>query len=437
MTINNLPASVQAIVQDGTLVREFEDALFPNLVYRRMFEPEEIATGIGETVTKTRTALLPKVTTALAPATNSDLNSGMTPKTPLVEQYSLTLAQYGDTVDTNMLSSIISLASNYLRNAKALGLQAAQSLDGLAARPLFDAYGGGHTMATASDTTTTEVPVDDVRGFLTVVVAGKPVPVSVTNPLAITVDDVANTVTGVDYDPDDREDDGFGRIPGTLTVGTEIATLTQGDVVLASTRPTIMRVGGGSNIDAITGSNLLVLQTFINAAATLRSRGVPKWEDGTYHVGLDPLSMAQLFNDDAFQRIYEANDAKGEAYREGTVTRLAGLTFFETEEAPTHDNGTTTVRMPIVCGAGTGVEGRFAGVGQWLKEFTGGANGMILQTEDPILAMIARAPLDRLQQVVANSWSAIGDWVIPTDINSSIGGSAAAYKRSVLIMHGS
>jgi hypothetical protein len=48
--------------------------------------------------------------------------------------------------------------------------------------------------------------------------------------------------------------------------------------------------------------------------------------------------------------------------------------------------------------------------------------------------MIMRAPLDRLQQMVATSWIFVGDWPCRTDAASP--GTAARYKRMIVARHG-
>ena len=47
---------------------------------------------------------------------------------------------------------------------------------------------------------------------------------------------------------------------------------------------------------------------------------------------------------------------------------------------------------------------------------------------------IMRAPLDRLQQMVATSWIFVGDWPCRTDAASP--GTAARYKRMIVARHG-
>ena len=48
------------------------------------------------------------------------------------------------------------------------------------------------------------------------------------------------------------------------------------------------------------------------------------------------------------------------------------------------------------------------------------------------IRFILRAPLDRLQQVVSQTWSWSGDFPIPSD---ALSGNAARFKRSLIIEH--
>ena len=87
MAINNFPTSLQPIIQQGFLEREFQQALRSKLGYRACADRVSIAVGIGETLTKTRAGLKPTVTTPLVPSTNTNFDNGLTPTTWGVEQY--------------------------------------------------------------------------------------------------------------------------------------------------------------------------------------------------------------------------------------------------------------------------------------------------------------------------------------------------------------
>ena len=86
MALQNFPAALQPIIQQGFLEREFQDGLRSKLSYRAIADREDFNVGIGETLTKTRTGLKPSVTTPLAANTNTNLDNGLTPTGWGVEQ---------------------------------------------------------------------------------------------------------------------------------------------------------------------------------------------------------------------------------------------------------------------------------------------------------------------------------------------------------------
>ena len=81
MGIQNFPAALQPIIQQGFLEREFEAALHSRLGYRMCADRQDFAVGIGETLTKTRAGLKPSVTIPSVPSTNTNLDNGLTPVT--------------------------------------------------------------------------------------------------------------------------------------------------------------------------------------------------------------------------------------------------------------------------------------------------------------------------------------------------------------------
>ncbi len=145
MGISNFPAILQPIIQQGFLEREFQQAMASRLGYRACADRQEFAVGIGETLTKTRAGLKPSVTTPVPPATNTNLDNGLTPTGWGVEQYTITINHYAATTDLNMVTSRVGIAGQFLQNAAINGEQAARSLDELARNALFAPYFGGNT----------------------------------------------------------------------------------------------------------------------------------------------------------------------------------------------------------------------------------------------------------------------------------------------------
>ncbi|PRY56445.1 hypothetical protein [Glycomyces artemisiae] len=411
---STLPSSIRAIMQNGLLDRAFEDALTPQFLYPRVAASEPWQGGLGDTSTATRTGLLEPKTT---PITGSDPS----PSSYAVEQWSVTMDQYGDAIDTNMLQSSMTLASKFLKDIQTLATGAGQSLNRIARDRLYRAYSGGRTWVTAAATTDTSMVVESVDGFTHVVVNGVPTPVSGSNPLNITVDGVANTVIGVNTGTN------------TLTLGTTRVDVI-GEAVVSANAPVSIRPGAADTAFDLTGSNVATLSLFRAATTRLRRMNVDTI-DGAYVAHIDAETLNQLFDDEEFQRLYQGRGEASAVWRDLAVGRVAGIDFVRNEEAPIAEVGSVDVHQPIVYGADALVAAPFAEMGRLLAE-TDVSDVPSIQMVDAApnvqVARIIRPPQDRLQQIVSSAWSWVGDFGVPSDITT---GDAALFKRAVVIEH--
>jgi hypothetical protein len=459
VAISGFSPQIAAIIQDRTLVREFYDALFPNLLYRMEAKPESWPANIGDTQVFTRAGLIEVDTNPLTPGQDPTVGSYD------VEQWTATADQYGKSVDTHMPTSFVSLASTFMLDLQKLGLHAGRTMNRLARDPLYRAYLGGRTVTIqAALAGALQIVVANINGFSQVQAGGSVAPVSALNPMPISFDNgvtFPNTVVGATpLDPADP----FG--PGILTLGAVLAgPLALRDGVLSQFAAELVRVGGGATIDAFTGTEILTLQTIINAVANLRDANVPTFEDGMYHCHLSPQGEAQIFADNQFQRLNQSlpDDVR---YRELIIGDLVGVRFYRNRENPNQTNVGTLintsggagpargsddigaevinaagvpVRRAIVMGAGAVYEKYIpeataymseAGVQGKLGTFSIVNNGVQVMTER--IRYILRSPQDRLQQVVSQSWSWSGDFPVPSD---GVTGTAATFKRAIVIEH--
>ena len=438
MGIQNFPAALQPIIQQGFLEREFQSALASKLGYRAVADREEFAVGIGETLTKTRAGLKPSVTTPLASATNTNLDNGLTPASFGVEQYTLTLNFYAATADLNIVTSRVGIASQFLLNAAINGEQAARSLDELARKALFNAYFGGNTRVRVSlGSASTTLAVDDIRGFTTVFVNGVQTAVSATNPLQVMINGNSYQLTAAAADPTSVSMAPNG-VSGELTFSQPVLQVdgTQGNTVTAATASAILRPNGRGNTSQILTTDQLDMSTLLSAVATLRQNAVPDI-DGAYNCYLDPQSARQLFNDQAFQRLFTGATNTNAVYKRGMVNDFLGLRFVPTTEAFVQAHPSiqgATVRRPIVCGRGALIEGDFAGMD---RPDVAPKDALVSIVDN--VAMVTREPLDRLQQIIAQSWYWIGGFVAPSDTTTTTQtiptANNAAFKRAVMIEH--
>ena len=449
MAIQNMPSALQPIIQQGFLEREFHDGLTSAIGYRAVADREPVAINVGETVTKTRTGLKAPATTPMTPSNNTNLDNGLSPSAFTVEQYTLAINMYADTIDLNVVTSQVGIANQFLKNAQTNGIQARQTIDRLARNALFNAYLGGNTrVRTTLGAPATTINVDDVRGFQTVLVNGQFVAVSVSNTAQVLVGSNTYTLTGVAVDGSNVSTaSASGGLSGTLTFSgnVTVADGTAANTVAHANAPVLVRpngkwIGGSAAaattaLTSLVAADVLTLGTIEDAIAALRNNtGI---QDQMFNLYLDNVSMRQLFADQDFKLMYQGQFGS-QAIQAGKVFQLMGANFIPTTEAFVQTNGGVKVRRPILVAPGALVEGDFAGMEAKAHDM-GGINAEVQMVDG--VAQVTRGPLDRLQQIIGQSWYWIGGFVAPTDAtaNSNIIPTAGSQylKRAVVIEHAS
>jgi hypothetical protein len=438
MGIQNFPLALQPIIQQGFLEREFENALTSRLGYRAIADREPFAVGIGETLTKTRAGLKPSVTTPLSPATNTNLDNGLTPAGWGIEQYTITVNHYASTTDLNMVTSRVGIASQFLQNAFVNGEQAARSLDEIARNALFAPYFGGNTrIRTTLGSASAVVAADDIRGFLTLFVNGIQTAIGSTSGLIVTVGASVYNLIAAAADAMNVST-APGGISGSLTFATSVSVAdgTAGNAVQAANASVILRPNARATTAAVAATDTLSMANLLDAVAKLRMNAVPDI-DGVFNCYLDPVSARQLFADQDFQRLFQGATSANQVFKMGMINDFLGLRFIPTTEAYVQAHPTlagAVIRRPIICGKGALIEGDFAGMA---ADDVAPKDSIVSMVDG--VAMVTREPIDRLQQIIAQSWYWIGGFCAPSDTttNPTIIPTAtnAAYKRAVMIEH--
>ncbi|MCW2899706.1 MAG: hypothetical protein JWO67_1971 [Streptosporangiaceae bacterium] len=411
-----VPAQIRAMLQNGILDRVFRDALVPNFLFPQIADSEPWQGGLGDTKTFTRKGLLTPATT---PVTGSDPS----PSSYSIEQWSVIMDQFAGSMDTNMLMSALALANKFLADMATLGIQAGQSINQVARNKLYKAYAGGRTWCTTAGTSDTSILVQSTNGFETVLVNGVPTPVSGANPLNVTIAGTANTVVGVNTST------------GALTLGTA-RTDTAGDYVLAANAPVTIRPTGNSAFD-LTSSNTATFAQFRAGVARLRKMNVPTLPGGYYAAHIDPDTEAQLFSDADFKQALQGR-VDSPIYRDLSIGRFGGIDWVRNIEAPTvlgGSAGSLVVHRPIILGDGALMSAPLEGQGSLLSG-TGVEDVPEIRSVNAApgvdVEVIVRPPQDRLQQVLATTWSWVGDYGVPSDSGT---GDAALFKRGVVLEH--
>lgn len=450
--------TIRALVQEGALERAFHDALFPRQLYRSEAGAVLFPGNVGDSMIFTGSGLIPPKPRPMVPGTDP------TPSTYSKEQWEATIQQYADAIDTHMPSSVVAIANLFLRDSMQLGLSAGQTLNRIVRNRLFAAALSGHTVCNGGDslsgTSESAFPVMRLNGFTKArrpdLAAGSPVryqTVSASNPLPIRIVHSGGTLAAnvVGFTPATSGDE---TGPGTLSITYASGSYTVADraAVYSDDRTHVVRVGGGTSVDALATGENIELQHIRSAVARMRLQNVPSQPDGTYHCHIDPMGEAQLFGDAEFQRLLTSLPDSG-YYADFAIGRLLGTTFYRNSESPlaeTVGDGTgtwdlddpfageltngagLTVRRAVFIGAGAiyeyyqdlGALLTEAGVTGKVGQFSITNNGIQVVTDR--IQLIIRAPLDRLQQNVSTAYKFVGDWPVRTDVTS---GDAARYKR--------
>lgn len=455
---------VRAIVQENLLERAFHDALFPRLLFRGEATPVAWPQNVGDTMVFSAPGLIPVNAAPLAPGTDP------VPASYPLEQWIAQIQQYAGTIDTAMPTSMVAIANLFLRNAHQLGMQGAQTLNRVTRNRMYAAALSGWTVADGAQGPTATLRVKRLNGFTRArnpaLVGASTVKfdfVSASNPLGIKIFDttpaeVSRNVVGFAADiPGDESG------PGTITLSAAVTVLDRA-YVISDDRTDIVRSGGGNKVDDIVGADIPTLADVRSAVAKFWSQNVPEHPDMRFHCHLDPVSQAKIFQDAEFQQLLTALPDYY-MYKQFALGELLNTVFFRNSECPVAETviggstATFDARDPFVGelynngNPATGVKIHrmlFTAQGGIL-EYHSDLSALITEagimgaTADPRIVnngieifseriqLIIRAPLNRLQDMVATSWKFIGDWPVRTD---AAAGSAARYKRFLAIEHG-
>lgn len=473
--VSNFNAAVDALVQRGWLRHAFMDRLLPKERFGIAAERKPIQCEVGNTVTDTRPSFLPPKPTSVDPSQTTGMDNGMVPDQYGIEQITLMLERHEGTQDHNIRTDPLGVVKQIPTKVRNMLQQAKSSVDVWkrdmmlggnvpymrsvtnpqgAFRSVFG-YLSGTTIVTAATTTSNTCHVDDASGFDTVLVNGKPTPVSSTNPLPLLKNGVqiAN-ITGVAYDPyaagkwgsSMRRWSGVSIACGAsanLTFDTAVS-FNAGDVITTPNAPLILRPNGKAHYSQLTSSDTLTASLFRQATAYLEDNSVPHAEDEYYIALGDQTGFAQLWNDQEMQS-YSRTRLKSRYVENRELDYVMGAALLPTTNAPYQPKqGTMSVgvRRIVIIGGGVQRIGP-AAANEHYAAIARTANGLIEQTpnhwkayDDDIVFNI-RGPLDRQGETPSFSWNSMNSASNPTDYGASSQitdtWSNAALKRAVVL----
>ena len=441
MAISQFPVALQPIIQQNFLQRLFWEGLQSNLGYRAVAETIVFPNNIGETFTSTKRSSLSPALDPLAPASNTGLDNGLTPVQWAVEQFTLSLSVYANTMDLDIFQQHIGIVERFTVNAVALAEMARKQRDRLAYRAIMDAYMSGNTTVTTTlGSPGTTLAVDDIRGFRNVIVGGIQTAVGVSNTLAITVNGVAAVVIGATADVTNVSSvAAFGGISGTLTTqaNVSVANGTAGNIVASFDRPTVLRANDRTKTASLVATDYLTMNVIIDAVSELRSNNVPTI-NGAYNLYLNEKQINGLFRDADFRQWHQGLASGNVDYSKGVVNDLLGVRIIRTTEGNVQVTSGVPrgVQRAVLCGAGALYEADYAGTMAYVRSLGEVEDDANIDVVDGVV-FVTREPLDRLKHRITQSYFFATGFVAPTDVLTTSAliptASAARYKRAVVI----
>jgi hypothetical protein len=255
--------------------------------------------------------------------------------------------------------------------------------------------------------------------------------------MTVTIGSDSYTLVGVAIDTTNVSTSPIG-VSGVLTLATSVSVSdgTAGNTVTAASGSTIVRPSQRGNTSLIMASDTLTMSNLLDAVAKLRLNAVPEI-DGAYNCYLDPISPRQLFADPDFKQLFQGATSANQVFKRGMTNDFLGLRFVPTTEAfvqPHPILSGLAIRRPVICGQGALIEGDFAGMA---ASDVAPADSIITMVDG--IAMVTREAIDRLQQIIAQSWYWIGGFCAPSDTTTNPTtvptATNAAYKRAVIVEH--
>jgi len=459
-TFYDFAGTLVDLFQNGFLARQLEEGLDTYMAYRRHATEIMVDGRIGSQITIPRVGRKGPVTVALnAAGLTANLDNSLSPSLPAIETYALTLMEWGDTADVDLIGSTAAAADLVKMASRTNGVQAAQSIERLAKIAYHTAYEGGNTWVRGdlSGTTLTTIRVDDVRGFLTVPVNGVPTPVSSLNPLPCyemrTTPGGFNqqfNVTGVTIDnpnvslyPYSSLDGNGNPIPdgisGVLAISGATNIPAGGDAIIAANAAKVVRPFNKPSYNILNSGDAATLGTLLDSKTRLEQNAVPTMRDYTYHYLYNPAVMRQLLADQQFIVAYAARK-DSEEIKSGQIFVIFGITFIPTTEAYVQAANPllgikTTIRRSIMIGDEALLQADYAGLEMYLNVDGLDPLGGVMMVNG--VAQIIRPPIDRMLRVLSLTWTWVGAFVAPTDATATPliipTASNALYKRACVI----
>ena len=424
-SIHNLSTDLDHTVESDLAIGTFNNALQRRLIYGQSFDDVAVKNNDGEVFWRARKENAAPTQDPVTPPSNDSIDSGHTAVYAKTEKWPVRLYRFGGMTKTNTAAAMVNFQDTYERDLEFIAGQAGATLDLQDRRTLNQAYHGGCTNAseTDSDSTLSSFDVYDTNGFTFSYVNGVRKSVSGSNTVAVYITNtndgtvlrqISAVVQGTRVDADDT-------IPGTITLTADIDAIAIGNLVKAVSCPPQLRPNGRTSPATIQAGDKLDFDTVVDAASYLGLNGVePHQSTGMYHFLGDRTHFSSLWKSSAFREAYQGRYDSSE-FRLGNRFECLGIMFDWTHNQAQSNNASgIKVRRALVTGEGIGERYFYEGEPNYLSKEIGPLFNQIHDPESHITLTI-RKPLDANAEVFTTTWKSFTGRACTTDSLKNFG----------------
>jgi len=437
-SIHNLGTDLDHTVESDLAIGTFNNALKRRLIYGQSFDDVSVPQHDGETFWRARKENGAPDQDPTTPPDNDSIDSGMTASYAKTEKWPARLYRFQGMTKTNVMAAMVNFADTFERDLQWLAGKASATLDLQDRRTLNQAYHGGCTNASETDSaiTLSEFDVYDTNGLTFSYVDGVRKAVSASNTVAVYITNtndgtvlrqISAVTQGTRVDADDT-------IPGTITITANINAITIGDLVKAVSAPPQLRPNGRTSPAAIQAGDKLDFDTVVDAGTYLGLNGIdPHEETGMYHFLGDKTHFSSMWKNSSFREAYRGQ-YKSDDFHYGNNVECMGIRFDWSHQLAQSNNASgVKVRRALVTGQGIAERYYYEGEPNHLSKEIGPLFNQIHDPESHITLTI-RKPLDANAEVFTTSWKSFTGRAATTDSLKNFGEHIyATFVRGVAI----
>lgn len=453
MSITNFDPVISAAMQQGLLVPGFKAHLegrraFSNFTFKHRM-PGRI--GVLQRFTQNTGLAVADLNPRNPADISSNLDNGMTYRKSGLEQYEITLNEWDDASQVDLMQDEALIASDFVRSLGNLGQSAYEKKEFLIRKAYLDAYVGGCTPVVAGGTlSTTQAHVDDIRGFQkTLDNTGAYVDVSGTNTILVDEIDPSTggtvqtlTVTGATADGSNSSNlaaNFVGGISGQISFLAATQPVV-GHLLRAQNAPKVFRAGGKlhssllSKGDIATFDGPSAISTYLRNQGLLGVKGKPV-------ICVTGFSMLeQLKKDPLFLSAYNGR-GRDPDIADGLITEFDGVLYIPSNFVPmsTNADGTTVARALFIGSDEACMEADWEGFDNFIAGKGKGVDAIHhYEKMDNNMALTLRAPLDVKGRIQPMAYSLVTGFCCGSDLKANQNvptASAAFYKKAAWYEH--